>query len=372
MSENKRAFNEDLLTKAFEERVEYFEDRTLLHDKLIETLNYLERAIMWGAGYNIILVVGPSGVGKSKLYNMIYKSILEKMKDEMEVDKSLIPIVRTELPNPDLGKFNWKDFYSRILTSINEPLINKKYNVDHLINQSDKRKTNTSGTGQELRRSIEKAVYHRGTKAILIDEAQHFFNVGSGKAVTSQFNSLKSLANMSGAKIVMFGTYDLTSVINLDGQLSRRVKELHFPRYLYQEKKDFIDFQSLLYSFQKVVPIEEEPDFVSKTEYMYDHSLGCAGILKDWIQRSYLDALTNNEKTINFSHLDNNKLKTDKLIRLSNEAISGERHLNNNESDLERLKSLLGTNSKVKKENNEGRRKNTQPGKRKPSRDVVN
>ena len=72
------------------------------------------------------MIVGPSGVGKSRLFDETLRSILIDMTKELEIDRSMIPISGIELPNPDLGKFNWKDFYYRALNALNEPLIKQK------------------------------------------------------------------------------------------------------------------------------------------------------------------------------------------------------------------------------------------------------
>ena len=44
---------------------------------------------------------------------------------------------------------------------------------------------------------------YRKTKALLIDEAQHFFDVGTSVKMQKQFNSIKSLSNMANTKMVV-------------------------------------------------------------------------------------------------------------------------------------------------------------------------
>src|SRR5699024_6710755 len=260
------------------------------------------------------MVVGPSGVGNSRLFSATVLSVLKDMKEDTEKDRSIIPISSIELPNPDLGKFNWKDFYYRVLSSLKDPLIDYKIDVTNIDKKEKKNNSNNplnANTAPELRRSIESAFYNRKAKALLIDEAQHFFKINSEKRGSSeqnqrQFNSIKSLANMSTTKIVLFGTYDLNAVFNLDGQLSRRVKEIHFPRYDYTNANDRKSFQALLLTFQKLLPVEKEPDLRKYSEYIYENSIGCAGILKNWLQRCLSDALEKEEMTITYQNLKRN------------------------------------------------------------------
>lgn len=377
-----RLFPLDLLDKSKEEREEFFKTYTIAHPKMREVLKDLKKEI-YSSECNVILVVGPSGVGKSRLFQSTLRSVYLDMAEQLESDKGIIPITGIELPNPDLGKFNWKDFYYRVLTGLNEPLIDYKIDHQRLLKQIPKEKISTrkSETAPELRRSIEKAFYYRKTKALLIDEAQHFFkitngyadkNIGTGVGITRQFDSLKSLANMANTKIVLFGTYALNAVINLDGQLSRRVKEIHFPRYDYRNKEDRKMFRSLLGTFQKLLPVHEEPSFKEHEEFLYENSVGCAGVLKDWLLRCLSYAIENDEKTISIENLKKNVLQTQKLVTLAEEAVRGESIFTENEDDRDKLKSLLGTRKKEQKPTEPTKQKSKPlPGNRNPERDVV-
>ncbi|MFC0416995.1 AAA family ATPase [Cytobacillus solani] len=370
MNKHDRLFEKELLTKSKEERRDFFDNYTISHPKMELILKDLKKEINTGV-CNVILVVGPSGVGKSRLFMQTLKSVYYEMEEQLELDKSIIPISGIELPNPDLGKFNWKDFYYRVLTGLNEPLIDFKIDVQNYIKgkQNNKARPVHSLTAPELRRSIENAFYYRKTKALLIDEAQHFFKISTGQGIERQFNSIKSLANMANTKIVLFGTYHLNSVINLDGQLSRRVKEINFSRYDYKDKKDIKMFRSVLYTFQKMLPVEEEPNLVNFHEYIYENCVGCVGILKNWLQRCLLYALENEESTITFENLEKNALQTQKLLTLAEEAINGESDFIEKEEERDKLKSLLGTKNKEKSDTK--RKGSSKPGIRNPVRNVV-
>lgn len=371
----KKIFKEDLFKKSKKEREEFFNDFTVSHPIMKQALQELKKEINEGS-QNIIMVVGPSGVGKSRLFYATLHSIIKDMKEEPEVDKSIIPITGIELPNPDLGKFNWKDFYYRVLSALNEPLIDHKIDVNTI--KKDIKTSNTittTSTAAVLRRSLENAFYFRKTKALLVDEAQHFFKINNNKYGESeknqtQFNSIKSLANMGNTKIVLFGTYDLNAVFNLDGQLSRRVKEVHFPRYDYNKPIDKKNFHSIVLTFQKLLPVEEEPNLKEYCDFMYENCIGCAGILKNWLQRCLSDAIENNEKTITLANLKKNALQTKKLLTLANEAINGEMAFKESDSDKQQLKAILGT-KKVEVKEKPKVKNNSNPGVRKPHRDNI-
>src|SRR5699024_2593161 len=117
---------------------------------------------------------------------------------------------------------------------------------------------------------------------------------------------------------------------NLDGQLSRRVKEIHFPRYDYTNANDRKSFQALLLTFQKLLPVEKEPDLRKYSEYIFENSIGCAGILKNRLQRCLSDALEKEEMTITYKNLKRNDLQKKKLLTLENETITEEYNNNKN------------------------------------------
>ncbi|MRH42089.1 AAA family ATPase [Aquibacillus halophilus] len=360
----------EILLESKEQKISYFEKFTASHPKLIQVMKKLKNEIYSQSNSDILMVVGPSGVGKSKLFERTLISILKDFSSEMEVDKGMIPIAGMELPNPDLGKFSWKDFYYRVLLQLTEPLIDDKIDIEAMLrNKQGSLDGKKAGTAPELRRSVEKAFDNRKTKAFLIDEAQHFFNIGSRSISTKQFNSIKSLANMANTKIVLFGTYQLNEVINLDGQLSRRVKELHFPKYDYSNPDEVKMFKSILFSFQRNLPVEEQPDLIQYHEYIYEHCVGCTGILKRWLQRCLSDALESGHKTITFENLKRNALQNKKLLTLAHEAINGEGEFLDNDNDIDELKRLLKTNKRQEKPSKAS--VNKTPGKRDPGRDKV-
>ncbi|MEO2077826.1 MAG: TniB family NTP-binding protein [Bacillus sp. (in: firmicutes)] len=194
----------------------------------------------------------------------------------------------------------------------------------------------------ELRRTVEREFHYKKTKAFLIDEAQHFFEFGGNrKNLIGQFNSIRSFTNMVGTKLVLFGRYDLNYLINIDGQLTRKVKEIHFPRYDIRIEEDANSFENVVYSFQKVLPLEEEPNLIEHTMFLYEYSIGCVGILKEWLERCLTDALNSGDKTITIEHLKKNALSIKIITTLAKEAVKGESVYKEREEDKIKLQKML-------------------------------
>src|SRR5262249_17530493 len=137
-----------------------------------------------------------------------------------------------EAISPDHGGFYWRDYYTRALLALADPLTDRKMNEGtKIIYRNTAGHTAGRAVNSELRYRMEQALRYRRPPAILIDEAQHFTKMGSGKKLIDQLDCLKSLASQTGCVHVLIGTYELLPCRNLSAQLSRRSLDIHFPRY---------------------------------------------------------------------------------------------------------------------------------------------
>ncbi|MBR9663163.1 TniB family NTP-binding protein [Bacillus cereus] len=207
-------------------------------------------------------------------------------------------------------------------------------------------------TAPEYRESLEKAFKYRKPLAFIIDEAQHFAKMNSGKRVQDQLDSIKSIANITGITHVLIGTYDLIEFTNLSGQLSRRTVDINFPRYTL-EKEDIAYFQRIIYSLQRKLPLANQVSLLDHWEFIYERTVGCVGILKNWLERCLYGVLSNGKECIDITDLEKYALSINKI-----EKIVSEVHY--------RLGLNLQT-EKVKKE----KKTREKVGQRKPKRDLV-
>ncbi|MBM7605937.1 energy-coupling factor transporter ATP-binding protein EcfA2 [Metabacillus crassostreae] len=365
---NSNTFLIDLNDASIEEKKKYFIERTANHPLLSKTYLEIREKIRESAGGKIYLVYGPTGVGKSTLYNKL-KNTVTKSHQMTNVHSSLIPIVGLELPAPDNGKFNWKDFYRRILREMNEPLIDKKIKKDH---HPKKFIPNyLPSTAPELRESLENSIIYRETKIILLDEAQHLLKVASGKNIQDQMDALKSIANLTGAIIVMFGTYELMDFFDLNGQLGRRTEEIHFPRYNINVKEEADAFINVIATFQTHIPLKNNSDLSSHWEFLYERSIGCIGILKEWLDNCVKEALNNNENSITIKLLEKHAPTPKKVLKIANEVLDGEKNVKDMENQRSLLRDKLGLNKLSKVSAESSKKKGKDVGKRNPTRDIV-
>ena len=241
----------------------------------------LRRAIQEPAGASLIFVIGPTGVGKTTLRLRIEQELKQRFVAACEPDPGHIPVVGFEAVAPDSGNFSWKDYYRRALRALEEPLIDYKRDYQDTSRGRDVAWTMAARVcSPELRHALEQALRHRRPAAVLIDEAQHFTKMASGRRLSDQLDCLKSLGSLTGCVHVLIGTYELLPCRNLSAQLSRRSIDIHLRRYRADDADDAIAFQRVIFSFQRHLPLAQEPELWRDWEFCYAVRWDASGSLK--------------------------------------------------------------------------------------------
>ncbi len=369
-------FPRELLDRPPSERLAYFRSYMIAHSHLKTVSDELRRAIQEPAGRALILVIGPTGVGKTTLRLRIEQELKQRFSTADEQDSGRIPVIGFEAVAPDSGSFSWKDYYRRALRALEEPLID--YKIDYATrqvfrNQAGEFTVASRVDNNELRQAMEQALRHRRPSAVLIDEAQHFTKMPSGRRLSDQLDCLKSLASLTGCVHVLFGTYELLPCRNLSAQLSRRSIDIHFPRYRAENPDDVIAFQRAIYSFQRHLPLAQEPELWKEWEYCYTHSIGCIGILKDWFTRALADVLDRGAPTLTRVDLERHTWSLEQCEKMAQDVRDGESVLTEKPEAVERLRKLLclGMKPDVDGKDSERRTPSRRVGLRKPVRDEV-
>ena len=227
----------------------------------------------------------------------------------------------------------------------------------------------------QLRRTVELSLYHRRPAAVIVDEAQHLKKVAGSRRLLDQMDALKSLASTTGIVHVLVGTYELLGLANLSAQLSRRSIEIHFPRYRPNRAEDVLAFKRVLLTFQRHLPLVEEPNLVGQYDYFYERSAGCVGLLKRWLDRTLAYALEEDRETLTTAALERHEESTRKLLRMAWEIKEGEDVLLEKAEGRMELRTLLGLEGQSPEppspDGPSRRRPATRVGQRRPARDPV-
>jgi hypothetical protein len=352
--------------------VEQFKQHKFLHPLADEAFANINQAIRADSSPQVIILTGPTGVGKSTLLGAVGKRVIDDCREQLRNEPDFVPIVAVNAV-PSTGRsFNWKDFYIRLLSSQQEPLVDRKlYSICQMPLFPDHPSTNhlERSVTEALRRMVEQYLRRRRTKYLFVDEAHHFFLGGNSRLLECHFETLKSITIETGVTFLLSGTYHLLDILDQSGQLTRRSQVVHFPRYDMRQKVDRDDFRKILHHLQKklseYVPttIEDDPD------YFYRKSAGCLGILKDWLTRCLDYALQEKGSVINATFADRFALKNRGLVTIIKEACNGEQRLTDVDND--HLIDLLKNGVLSESSESHVRTVHQPPGQRKPYRDPV-
>jgi rRNA-processing protein FCF1 len=320
-----RRFAPSLLDQPTRSRLKYFKDYRVSHRLQKEARDEIANAIREPGGRTVLLVTGPTGVGKSTLGEIVRDLINREIATILRKDPGRAAAFMVEAVAPERGNFHFGDFYRRTLIELDEPLIEYKATPEARIFNAVRRATTTSRPlVPDLRYALEQACRHRKPPAFLVDEAQSMMKTGSEKTLQDHLECLKSLANMAGTVIVLLGTYKLLD-FTLNDQLSRRCRPIHIPRYRIDQVGDAETFIGVLKSFELAMPLQEQPDLASQWDYYYDRSVGCIGILKDWLTLALKLALDEGAEALNQAHVQKTALAVDDLLRIAKVATDGEK-----------------------------------------------
>jgi energy-coupling factor transporter ATP-binding protein EcfA2 len=363
---------------SLESRFEYFRAYTVAHPRLAEAKEMLMNAIHGAEPNSLIFVFGPTGVGKTTLRLKIEQLIAQELLSELKKDLTRIPVVSVEAIAPESGSFNWRDHFKRLLYQLDEPLVDRKLNrpVEENVAGATRHFMPTPrAVGTEYRYAVEQAIRYRRPAAVMIDEAQHIGKISSGRRLIDQLDVIKSFANQTKTAHILLGTYDLLAFRNLNGQLSRRSIDVHLARYRAEHSDDRQTFINVVQSFEKHVPFDEPSDLVSNWEFLYERSLGCIGILKEWLVRAVTVAYRNGDRKLTRAVVEAQALCIAQCEQLHAETTDGELKLQERHEAVARFRGKLGlcTSGRAQAGSalavSSGKR--SRPGQRLPTRDLI-
>jgi hypothetical protein len=400
-----RGFDRALLTQSPAERVAYFaRDVTILHPRQEQAYLAAWRAVQQPAGITHVFVVGPSGVGKTTLLRKLRHALIGQALAEESSRPVHNPICSVVAESPHTGTFNWGRIFRDMLQDLDEPCIEAKIagaEITAKLARSGARRIALGHrpTTDALREAVEQAVRLRQPRAMCIDEAHHLAKVGSARRIKDQADCLKSLADRSGRLFLLLGTYELLPLRKQSDQLSRRTLTVHFPRYTLDGPGDVEAFKRCLVTFEQFLPVEQRPDLLANWDYLFTHSVGCIGTLKDWLTRALSLALrevqtdpggtprydawgvpvTNPARTITRAHLEQTALPTDDCLNIASLATLGEAELRVAPGESDRLHDLLHAQEPARRATMPTaqfpapaeRKRRGLPGRRTPHRDPI-
>jgi hypothetical protein len=326
-----------LLEAFVAERLRYFKEAIISHPNIDNAKAELLSAISIADPDSLIFFFGPAGVGKSTVRHSTTAEIVAQMLPLLMSDQERLALAGIEMPAPGPRTFQWRETYKLLMQELQEPLIDRKRRPrasGDLANEGNGHRlagvlgfANKQPSVDDLRHAYEQSLRHRRPKAVLLDDAHYLSKVPGGQLL-SQLDLVKSLASRSGIPHVLFGTYELLGLRNLSGQISRRSVDIHLPRYT-AEGTDLDCFASAVANLCWRMPLAECPTLVDDSDYLYERSVGCVGILKTWMAKALHTAILKNLPTVTLELMQQQTYSDAALTQMLTEIIEGERTIAN-------------------------------------------
>jgi len=337
-----RSFPLDLLAASPAKRKQYFKSKIVAHRSIREAHTTLMSTLNHPIDGQIIMVIGAPGVGKTTVRQAMVRDLTTRFLKRGEIDPGHIPVAGIELEAFQGGMFKWKKTRQSLLKALHEPLVDKKVIYrPRMFDRDGKLEIDNRISADDLGEILVEVLQHRQPQALWLDEGQHLARVSGASGLLHQLDVLKSLANRSGVTPVLFGTYEMNTLLGLSPQLDRRIQRIHVPRYQATEASDIVEFQQVLLGFQKHLPFADEPDLLNYWSYFFAGSLGCIGILKDWLYQASGAAFDNDTTTLTREMCEPWCQSSNVLVEMLQRIVSGETHFKTKHSQIE-LHTLLG------------------------------
>ena len=278
------------LTNAeIKQAVDAFKNVVITHDQQQATLSLAMFMLEYAPNAEIVNLVGPTGIGKSQLQLQIIDLVYSRYREEMLVDRDLVPIIRTLALAAGYRQFDWKSLYRGGLAALGDP-----FSADRkaLPGNGGTRKSQFAYAGEgrtasELRMLLEEEFRRRKTKYWIIDEAQHAVFGGKSGWEGDQFDVLKSIAQSSGVKLLLAGPQEMEAGLTASGQLARRSITVHYKRYAQNDTVQVKQFVVVVVRLFKEMRVAGYPSVRENAKFFYSGCAGCVGVLKDWLARAY-------------------------------------------------------------------------------------
>ncbi len=335
------------LEPTLQARLDTFIDFKVKHPRLEEMDRDLMQRISGHRRYTILAVFGATGVGKST----VMQRVAEKLRAE-EPNPSVVPVVTIYASPEDVGASARLDYYRKVLKQLQGHVAVSDRAKNLPLFTNPERKSRDPAEWLEMREAVQYALSLLRVKVVFVDEAQHLMYVDTPHKPTAQLDWLKTFTEQTNVLHVLVGNFDLYDCCHLNAQAARRMRDLPFYRYHLNNETECAEFARALRTFLEEVPLAVDVDgLLSHWRWFGEWSLGCIGVLGDWLVET-VDALCKQgETTLTIEALERHALQPDQRARMEMEARTGERKVElakaKGEEELKRLLgnplSLLGT-----------------------------
>lgn len=276
------------------------------HPRYLEVERRLYTQLSMGAPGSVVLLVGPTRVGKSRLVRDVSERLVKQPASDDDQ-----PIIVVEAATTNGGRFSMKHFTIRALQALRHPMFGE---IGYVIRQSE--------SETHLRIRLEQAIVHRRTKYLFIDEAHHLLRTSRSGLAAEVLDSLKCLANETGVILLLAGGYELFTAGLSSPHLNGRMRVIEFARYR-DEGPDEKSFLGIFKGLDCFLPWKDGQSLVVHHMYMRAGTLGCLGLLLSWINSAMCEMASRGEKLLALEHFTETRFE-EQIVLIAREIAAGE------------------------------------------------
>ncbi|MBU3068263.1 TniB family NTP-binding protein [Aestuariicella sp. G3-2] len=292
----------------------------IAHKNFKQVYDKLERYFQHGRSDEAICVIAPAGMGKTTMGELLISDFQSRQDNGWMSDYA--PPVMIEMPSQYNNDFPWKAFIESILEKLGDCGMQSKVDLDE--NEELRRKgffaqKTTRLSIAKLEKLLRERIKAFRPIVIVFDESQNMVEGLSESKKRENVNRIKNWANTMETKFVFFGTHGAKGFLNLNEQLARRVVPIYFPRYKKNNPEDCKHFFDFYVNLIENLEIPIDKNVLEDFDFIYNHTLGCPGILSSWLHSSIAFCLENNFRELEKSILEEFKFSFDRLSIIERE-----------------------------------------------------
>ena len=347
--------------------IEAWVKKMIVHHAQDRALNQVTEALDGsGTDDNLILLIGPAGIGKSTIRELLTKLIIDQEAKAMNDDLAYLPVVGIQVIKTPEKRSMWKALTKKTLIALGDPIPENKRVIDPKTGKTAMSQASHDNTTDGNLMAIINQFKERRTKLWIIDEAHHVLHAGMGRTELDNLETLKSICNETNTKCLLIGPYDLAKIVRNSGQLMRRSHEIHFPAYSNSEGAKYLNAARNMMAYLPIPVDAGIPD-----DLLTLGSLRCIGLLKGWLHRAALRARRRGLASISYDLLKETRYTARQLSVFAEAMTVGELLFHEDSAEEDELRRYLGVRVDKEEKPTAKPRKYLKPGDRNLTRDSI-
>ena len=284
------------------------------------TLRRVRRALK---NFELVVLVGPSRVGKGALIRALVKELNAVV--ERDPSKLRAAIVRAE--SAFRKAFSWKRFWVLCLRAVGDPLPECK------VNRALPARGVSRGTGArygsvtepDLADNFRRAAHDRGLEVLFVDEALALLKNERGRVLEDQLDLLRDLADTEPFKFVLVSTPRILGHLDLSEELDSRTTVVYFPRYNRDNEAEFKRFRRTARTLINSLPKASQFKLTGEQLHsLHVATAGCVGHLVHHFRAAINACLEEDQYQLSWEHFLEVFPPDEKLQRRWNRCLLGE------------------------------------------------